>query len=95
MLATPEGISHDCSVTTEDESGREFFLTPKPPRPQRAFAFFASLRFIFGGDGRGVVLPVKKHHRLLEDLHDLAVVAERRVEKPISSRIDDDGKDCR
>ena len=45
-----KGIAHDRSVTTEDENGREFFLTAKQPRPQRAFAFFASLRFIFGGD---------------------------------------------
>ncbi len=27
---------------------------------------------------------IKKYNRLLEDLHDLAVVAERRDEKPIS-----------
>ncbi|OIO92457.1 MAG: hypothetical protein AUJ92_14270 [Armatimonadetes bacterium CG2_30_59_28] len=47
------GISHARSVTTEDANGREFFSTAKPPRPQRAFAFFASSRFIFEG----------RHHR--------------------------------
>jgi len=46
---TSKGIAHDRSVTTAEENGREFFSTAKPPRPQRAFAFFASLRFIFGG----------------------------------------------
>ncbi|NCO34053.1 MAG: hypothetical protein AUJ92_17370 [Armatimonadetes bacterium CG2_30_59_28] len=45
-----KGIAHDRSVTTEDENGREFFLTAKPPRPQRVFAFFASWRFISGGE---------------------------------------------
>ena len=32
----------------------------------------------------GVILPVARYEQLLEDLHDLAVVAERRAEKPIS-----------
>jgi len=30
-----------------------------------------------------VVLPIKEYEQLLEDLHDLAVVAERRAEEPI------------
>jgi hypothetical protein len=39
-------------------------------------------------DARGrktaVILPLKEYERILEDLHDLAVVAERRDEPPIS-----------
>ena len=31
-----------------------------------------------------VVLPIKEYEQLLEDLHDLAVVAERREEEPIT-----------
>ena len=36
------------------------------------------------GKKTAVILPVKQYERLLEDLHDLAVVAERREEKTIS-----------
>ncbi len=36
------------------------------------------------GGKTGVILPVKRYEQLLEDLHDLAVVAERRKETPIS-----------
>jgi hypothetical protein len=36
-----------------------------------------------GGRKTAVVLPVTKYRKLLEDLHDLAVVAERRQEEPI------------
>jgi hypothetical protein len=32
----------------------------------------------------GVILSLRRYQRLLEDLHDLAVVAERRDEKPMS-----------
>ncbi len=39
-------------------------------------------------DGRGkrtaVIMPAGQYQKLMEDLHDLAVVAERREEKPIS-----------
>lgn len=31
-----------------------------------------------------VILSLKRYRQLMEDLHDLAVVAERRDEKPIS-----------
>jgi hypothetical protein len=37
-----------------------------------------------GGRKTAVVLPVAKYRKLLEDLHDLAVVAERREEEAIS-----------
>lgn len=37
------------------------------------------------GKRTAVVLPLPTYERLLEDLHDLAVVAERRTEKPISA----------
>jgi hypothetical protein len=36
------------------------------------------------GKRTGVVLPLRQYQKLLEDLHDLAVVAERRSEKTIS-----------
>lgn len=35
------------------------------------------------GDKTGVILSLEKYEQLLEDLHDLAVVAERRDEQPI------------
>jgi len=31
-----------------------------------------------------VILPVKQYEQLMEDLHDLVIVAERREEAPIS-----------
>jgi len=36
------------------------------------------------GRRTGVVLSMQRYKRLLEDLHDLAVVAERRSEKPVA-----------
>jgi hypothetical protein len=36
------------------------------------------------GRKTGVILSLKRYQKLLEDLHDLAVVAERREEKPVS-----------
>ena len=43
-------------------------------------------QFVFDSNGKktGVILPLKRYQRLMEDLHDLAVVAERRSEAPIS-----------
>ena len=43
-------------------------------------------QFIIDPKGKktAVVLPVKEYERLLEDLHDLSVVAERRREPTIS-----------
>ena len=43
-------------------------------------------RFVIDSQGRrtAVLLPIKRYEQLLEDLHDLAVVAERRDEEPIS-----------
>ncbi|MCJ7676925.1 MAG: hypothetical protein MUO35_04305 [Anaerolineales bacterium] len=35
------------------------------------------------GKKTGVVLSLRRYQRLMEDLHDLAVVAERRTEKPV------------
>lgn len=35
------------------------------------------------GRKKGVLLSVKHYEKLLEDLHDLGVVAERKNEKPI------------
>ena len=36
------------------------------------------------GKRKGVLLSMERYEQLTEDLHDLAVVAERRVEEPIS-----------
>jgi len=49
------------------------------------------------GNKTGVVLSLRRYQRLLEDLHDLAAVAERRSEKPILAeamkrRLKEDGK---
>jgi hypothetical protein len=42
-------------------------------------------QFLVDADGRkGVLLSMARYEQLTEDLHDLAVVAERRVEEPIS-----------
>ena len=43
-------------------------------------------RFIVDGSGRtiGVLLPLRRYRKLMEDIHDLAVVAERRKETSIS-----------
>lgn len=43
-------------------------------------------QFIVDEKGRktGVLMTLKQYEKLLEDLHDLAIVAERRDEKPIS-----------
>ena len=36
------------------------------------------------GKKTAVILAIEDYEQLLEDLHDLAIVAERRVEQPIS-----------
>ena len=36
------------------------------------------------GKKTGVLLSIKEYEKLLEDLHDLAVVAERKDEKPMA-----------
>ncbi len=36
------------------------------------------------GKKLSVILPLERYERLMEDLHDLAIVAERRDEQPIS-----------
>jgi len=42
-------------------------------------------QFIIDTKGKktGVILSLKQYQKLMEDLHDLAVVAERRAEEPI------------
>jgi len=42
-------------------------------------------QYIVDAKGRrtAVLLPLKRYQELLEDLHDLAVVAERRAEEPM------------
>ena len=46
----------------------------------------AQEQFVVDAKGRkkAVVLSMDKYEKLMEDLHDLAIVAERREEKPIS-----------
>ena len=46
----------------------------------------AQEQYLVDSKGRktGVLLSLEQYERLLEDLHDLAVVAERRDENPIS-----------
>ena len=43
-------------------------------------------QFVIDAKGKktGVILSLKRYRKLMEDLHDLAVVAERRAEAPIS-----------
>jgi hypothetical protein len=43
-------------------------------------------QYVVDARGRrtGVILPIKRYQKLMEDLHDLAIVAERRAEGPIS-----------
>ena len=43
-------------------------------------------QFLVDADGKrkGVLLSMERYEQLTEDLHDLAVVAERREEEPIS-----------
>ena len=36
------------------------------------------------GKKTGVLLSLKQYEKLMEDLHDLAIVAERRAEAPIT-----------
>ena len=46
----------------------------------------AQEQFVVDARGKktGVILSLKQYEKLMEDLHDLAVVAERRAEKPVS-----------
>ncbi|MBI5843093.1 MAG: hypothetical protein HZB23_00315 [Deltaproteobacteria bacterium] len=45
-----------------------------------------SQQFIVDDSGRktAVLLPIRQYRKLMADLHDLAVVAERKDEKPVS-----------
>ena len=36
------------------------------------------------GRKKAVIIPIREYQRLMEDLHDLAVVAERHEEYPVS-----------
>ena len=42
-------------------------------------------QYVVDADGKrtAVIVPIEQYERLLEDLHDLAVIAERRDEEPI------------
>lgn len=45
-----------------------------------------SEQYVVDSKGRktGVILSLRRYQKLLEDLHDLAVMAERHDEKPVS-----------
>jgi len=45
-----------------------------------------NIKYIVDEKGRktAVIIPIKEYRRLMEDLHDLAIVAERRHEPTIS-----------
>ena len=36
------------------------------------------------GNNTGIILSIEQYEQMLEDLHDLAIVAERRSEQPVS-----------
>lgn len=38
------------------------------------------------GKKTAVILPIDLYEELMEDMHDLALVAERRSEKPVSAK---------
>lgn len=46
----------------------------------------AKAEYITNSSGRkkAVILPIREYQHLLEDIHDLAVLAERREEYPVS-----------
>lgn len=46
----------------------------------------AQAQYVIDDNGKktAVLLPLKEYQKLIEDLHDLAVVAERKDEEPIS-----------
>lgn len=57
-------------------------------------------QFVVDDEGKrtAVILPVEKYEQLLEDLHDLAVIAERRDEQPMNlkamkQRLEESGDD--
>jgi PHD/YefM family antitoxin component YafN of YafNO toxin-antitoxin module len=43
-------------------------------------------QYVIDSEGKktAVIIPIEQYEKLLEDLHDLAAVAERRAEEPIS-----------
>ncbi len=45
-------------------------------------------KFVVDSKGRrtAVILPIDLFEELMEDMHDLAIVAERRSEKPITAK---------
>jgi len=63
----------------------------EPPSPEFFYKGVCYMRteetnYITSPSGRkkAVILPIREYQRLLEDLHDLSVVAERRDETPMS-----------
>jgi PHD/YefM family antitoxin component YafN of YafNO toxin-antitoxin module len=52
----------------------------------KVYTMNAQEQFVVDAKGKktGVILSLRRYRKLMEDLHDLAVVAERRDEDPIS-----------
>ena len=60
-------------------------LSATYPLQQEAGSFERTIRNCRGFvKKKGVLLTLRRYEKLMEDLHDLAVVAERRSEEPIS-----------
>jgi|CXWL01.1.fsa_nt_gi PHD/YefM family antitoxin component YafN of YafNO toxin-antitoxin module len=62
------------------------YTTKAPRRATKKAARNRKEQFVINADGKktAVLLSLKHYEKLLEDLHDLAVVAERRAEQPIT-----------
>lgn len=57
-----------------------------PPKRRAAQPEAVDERYVVNRDGKrqAIILPLEEYERLMEDLHDLAVVAERRDEETIN-----------
>ena len=68
--------------------GQRAWLNVSTPNPARSIicGMGQSLKYLTdeAGDRTAVVLPINEYEKLLEDLNDLAVIAERRDEPVLS-----------
>lgn len=61
---------------------KEHMLAKRSIRPTMPKGRYVTNR---KGKRTGVVLSLKRYAQLMDDLHDLAIVAERKPEKPVSA----------
>jgi hypothetical protein len=61
---------------------KEYMLAKRSIRPPMPRGRYVTDR---KGKRTGIVLSLKRYARLMDDLHDLAIVAERKTEKPLSA----------